>query len=340
MKKLFLIAIALILSFTCAEAQYKTRDTTSIADPFAAAAVDTFNVTSVAGTNVNRTVVIRNYSPTATDTLVAWFNNDSTKLKVYIPARAVWKGRLLVKSINTRCPSATIYRPIEVSEGDIELTTNYVLLNGSVAAGATDAGNPIKVGGVYNSTLPTLTNGQRGDLNLDSRTNAQVVLMAWNSTTGAHVAVPSSDLLALTTGRLQTSAQLYTFDGATINRFYGNYDDTVGITAAGATTTQTGSTQYNQNGRGVKVILDMTNVGTGSVTLAIQALDPTSGKYYALLTGAAVTTNSTNVYTVYPGVTVAANVSASDILPRRWRVVVTANNANATTYTVAHSIVN
>jgi hypothetical protein len=47
---------------------------------------------------------------------------------------------------------------------------------GNVAAGATDAGNPLKIGGKYNTTPPTLTSGQRGDLQLDSVGNVRVVL--------------------------------------------------------------------------------------------------------------------------------------------------------------------
>lgn len=42
-------------------------------------------------------------------------------------------------------------------------------VTGNVASGATDSGNPVKVGGVYLSALPTYTNGQRGDLLLSSR---------------------------------------------------------------------------------------------------------------------------------------------------------------------------
>lgn len=114
---------------------------------------------------------------------------------------------------------------------------------------------------------------------------------------------------------------------------------TVGITASGVTTTQTGTDQTNYNHRGVKVVLDMTNAGTGSVTLEIDGKDEVSGKYYAILTGAAVVSNSTNVYTVYPGITTAANAAVSDTLPRTWRVKVTANNANATTYTVGASLI-
>lgn len=40
---------------------------------------------------------------------------------------------------------------------------------GNSAAGATDSGAPVKVGGKYNSTLPTLTDGQRGDNQLDAK---------------------------------------------------------------------------------------------------------------------------------------------------------------------------
>jgi hypothetical protein len=51
-------------------------------------------------------------------------------------------------------------------------------VQGNVANGATDAGNPVKVGGVYRATPPTFTDGQRGDLPLDSRGNLEVSLWA------------------------------------------------------------------------------------------------------------------------------------------------------------------
>lgn len=130
------------------------------------------------------------------------------------------------------------------------------------------------------------------------------------------------------------------FDGTSFNRQRGNVDwPTAIITATGATTTQTGPDLPNFNGRGVKIVLNMTTAGTGSVTLSIQGKDLTSGAYYTILTGAAVTVNGTTVYTIYPGVTAAANAAASDILPRTWRVLVTANNVNATSYTVGASLI-
>lgn len=46
---------------------------------------------------------------------------------------------------------------------------NPTAVVGNVAAGAVDSGAPVKIGGKYNATLPTLTDGQRGDLLLTSR---------------------------------------------------------------------------------------------------------------------------------------------------------------------------
>lgn len=108
------------------------------------------------------------------------------------------------------------------------------------------------------------------------------------------------------------------------------------LVSASRTTTQTQADQTNPGYRGIAVTLDMTVVGTGSVTLEIDVKDPVSGKYVALLTGAAVTTNSTNVYTLFPGAPATANVSANAQLWKTFRIKVTANNANAATYSVGY----
>lgn len=110
------------------------------------------------------------------------------------------------------------------------------------------------------------------------------------------------------------------------------------LVAAARTTTFTSSDLVNRNGRGLRVVLDMTTVGTASVTVTINGKDPVSGKYYLLLSGAAVITNSTNVYQLFPGAPVTTNVSANTQLPQTYQVVVTANNANAATYTVSADV--
>lgn len=103
------------------------------------------------------------------------------------------------------------------------------------------------------------------------------------------------------------------------------------------TLTVNGSDQTNYGARGVVVYVKTTAIGTGSITVTIQGKDTTSGDYYTLLAGAAIVTNTVNRYTVFPGATAAANVSANDQLPYQWRIIVTANNANAATYTVGGS---
>jgi hypothetical protein len=55
-------------------------------------------------------------------------------------------------------------------------TTNGVVVNsgavtatGNVASGATDSGNPVKIGAKYNATLPTYTDGQRAELAVNAK---------------------------------------------------------------------------------------------------------------------------------------------------------------------------
>lgn len=49
-------------------------------------------------------------------------------------------------------------------------------LGGGIPSGSADSGNPIKVGGVYNATPPTLDNGDRGDLQQDASGNVKTTL--------------------------------------------------------------------------------------------------------------------------------------------------------------------
>lgn len=109
------------------------------------------------------------------------------------------------------------------------------------------------------------------------------------------------------------------------------------IALTASTATVNGPDMMNTGARGVTVYVKTTAIGTGSITVTIQGKDRASGDYFTLLAGAAIVTNTTNRYTVYPGYAVAANVSASDVLPGTYRIIVTANNANPVTGTVGWS---
>lgn len=61
-------------------------------------------------------------------------------------------------------------------------------VGGNAASGSSDGGNPVKVGGVFNTALPTLTNGQRGDMQLDAK-GRHIVLDITNLGTGTQSAL-------------------------------------------------------------------------------------------------------------------------------------------------------
>lgn len=101
------------------------------------------------------------------------------------------------------------------------------------------------------------------------------------------------------------------------------------LTASGGT--QTTPDQVNRGFRGIKVVVNVTAVsGGGSIIVTIQGKDRVSGAVYALLSSAAITTVTTNVYTVYPGVTATTNVSASDVLPPTWNIKAAVSAGNVT----------
>jgi hypothetical protein len=118
------------------------------------------------------------------------------------------------------------------------------------------------------------------------------------------------------------------------------YNESFPILASAArTATVTGDDIKNLLSRGIHLIIDVTAiVSTPSVVPKIQAKDPTSGKYYDLITGAAITGTGTTVLKVFPAATASANVAVNDFLPSIFRVVMTHGNANSITYSVAANL--
>ena len=67
--------------------------------------------------------------------------------------------------------STTITGTVAVTQ-----STSPWVVAGNAAAGASDSGNPVKVGGVFNTTPTVLTTGQRGDIQLDTQGHQEVSL--------------------------------------------------------------------------------------------------------------------------------------------------------------------
>lgn len=106
-------------------------------------------------------------------------------------------------------------------------------IQGNVASGSSDIGNPVKTGGVYNTTPPTFANGQRGDSQIDVNGNLNVIpkLIGINpsdgvvssSTNFGRAGTSASDNV----GKYQLGASVY-FNGTSWDRMRG---DTNGIYA-------------------------------------------------------------------------------------------------------------
>jgi hypothetical protein len=107
-----------------------------------------------------------------------------------------------------------------------------------------------------------------------------------------------------------------------LRKSYGNNQEYV-IQPAGTVITANGqSPDLDNSGAGVKLVIDITAVAgtTPTLTFVIEYKDPASGKYIPLLTSAALGAVATTELFIYPGAAVVANLSASNILPKTWRV--------------------
>jgi hypothetical protein len=113
------------------------------------------------------------------------------------------------------------------------------------------------------------------------------------------------------------------------------------LALAARTATTTSADQAAGSARGLILTINATAAtATPSVVVKVQGKDKL-GNYYDI-TGAAataVTAISLGTLTVYPGVPVTTGVSTSQPLPKIWRVVATAADADSLTYSVCAEMV-
>lgn len=107
------------------------------------------------------------------------------------------------------------------------------------------------------------------------------------------------------------------------------------LPSAARTATVATADQRNRAHKGVRVHIKTTaDPASASITYTIQGKDDITGDYYTLLASAAVAATGDTFLTIYPNIAVAANVSASNVLPAFWRVNCVAGNADSMTYQV------
>ena len=115
-----------------------------------------------------------------------------------------------------------------------------------------------------------------------------------------------------------------------------SFNDQIQVAESAQRAATSTSTEFENLGhRGAHVILNVTNLHdtTPSVTLKIQAKDEVGGVWYNILTGAAVSTVSTNVYKIFPG-----SGDTNDQLPFKWRVRVEHADTDPITYSVGANL--
>lgn len=148
---------------------------------------------------------------------------------------------------------------------------------GNIAAGVTDSGNGVKASGVYNSTLPTYTTGQRADLQLDA--NGRMILGP-SSTISA---VPSDGTKAS-----YSAAKLgLTPQGSDIFTITGSATKTIRVTRIEVSFTQS---IYNEN---EVVLIKRSTANTGGSSTAVPAVPHDSNNSAATATVLSYTSNPT-----------------------------------------------
>lgn len=208
------------------------------------------------------------------------------------------------------------------TEGDqVLLSTDLAgntrtLPTGNVAAGSADSGNPIKVGAVFNSTFPTYTSGQRGDLQILSRGDLAVSL--WSNGSGpATMQTPSDGR-----GSVQSLTSLslpHLYNNSTFDRQRANV--TGALIAAGATTTQT-VTLTTYNARALTLVVNVSAYASGTINLAVNGVTSSNYTYSLLSSITGLVATGTSVYRIGIGLTPSAGLVANDVLPRTVQVVV------------------
>lgn len=165
---------------------------------------------------------------------------------------------------------------------------------GNAANGTADSGNPVKVGGVYNGTLPALTTGQRGDVQLNPNGAVQVaatVQGTWsdNQSLGSYGSLMRRDAA----GGLNLGVYPFVFDGTSAQRQRGDTNGTYSVSkgSGGLATAQvsvgTTATQIvaARAGRGsVKI----TNLGTTDVFIGVAGVTATTGDLLPGTKGASI----------------------------------------------------
>jgi hypothetical protein len=169
-------------------------------------------------------------------------------------------------------------------------------VEGNVASAATDSGNPVKIGGVFNTSPPGVSTGQRVDAQSDANGNLRI-RMTGSSTTGAdgilNTNLTSSLLSSEGSGGVANRPFInapYAFNGTTWDRNFTCPNSAVVNVTAGAGATEIIPLTASQVIRVCSIALTISATGTSTISYGTGT---NCGTGNTALTGAMALTTAT-----------------------------------------------
>lgn len=215
-------------------------------------------------------------------------------------------------------------------------STNAWLVQGGDAIDAPFTNTPLGVGGRASSASPSAV--ATGDAQALWLTPQGATTIAPNGASVASDALgySSATFISADGGSTFLGTTPYLFNDTLYDRERNNIAVTLAASAA-RTATLTVATQTNYNGAMLHAVITVSTITIGGITPVIKGIGKL-GTTYPLLTGAVITTAGQTVLKIGPGFAATANVSAADMLPRLWNMVVTPVDGNSITYSIEANV--
>lgn len=133
-------------------------------------------------------------------------------------------GQLQVDVLSSALPTGAATAANQLPDGhNVTVDNASLAVTGEVADNDPDSGNPVKVGGRYNVTMPTYADGDRGDLQLTSRGALIAAIGSGNSNLVAALSAGDFDAGSASNFQLlPVMARDYVFNGTTWDRVRGD----------------------------------------------------------------------------------------------------------------------
>lgn len=143
-------------------------------------------------------------------------------------------------------------------------TTNAVSATGNVGTLATDSGNPVKTGCVFNTTLPTATDGQRVDTQCDTKGHTRVAIASDGGATVQGFATAGADAVSNTSSGMVVYERPTLFNGSTWDRAF-TCPNVANVNVTAGSTTQIVGLVAAQVIRVCSIAVSMSASGTFSI---------------------------------------------------------------------------